>query len=257
MASGNDSDKRMKAYCSNCRGERNCDIVGHHQKQGEDGGGNYQWYKDWYLLVCRGCEHAFAQTVFTDSESFHQEYDAQGEVFTLHDEIIHTWPARSKRDRPDWYSHDGIESHLPELGPLNASLSELYGALDQDLNVLASIGMRTSFDIAAEILGVDPSKSFKLKLDELVAKGLIKESEKEHIEILVDAGSASAHRGWKPRAQDLDALMDTLEGFIYDTMVLPAKQKEKAEKIAKVKLKVPAKQNAVKQPAGQKDKPAT
>ena len=48
---------RQKAFCASCKGERNCEIKGHHRVTGSEG--NYVWYKDWYLLVCCGCDHVF------------------------------------------------------------------------------------------------------------------------------------------------------------------------------------------------------
>ena len=72
----------LKTYCSNCQGDRNCEIKGHHVEMGEDGGGFYQWRTDWYLLSCRGCDHVFAQTVSTNSEDYYQDYDHKGEIIT-------------------------------------------------------------------------------------------------------------------------------------------------------------------------------
>uniref|UniRef100_A0A7C1NYU1 DUF4145 domain-containing protein n=1 Tax=Agrobacterium albertimagni TaxID=147266 RepID=A0A7C1NYU1_9HYPH len=243
--------QKMKAYCSSCKGERNCDIHGHYAESDDDG--LVQWYRDWYLLVCRGCEHVFAQSVSTDSESRVPYYAVNGEVEYEHEETIVMWPARAKRDRPQWFDGNLIDSKK-STHQLDASLLELYGALDNDLNVLASIGMRTSFDIAAENLGVDPGLTFQQKITDLLSRGAIKPSEKDHIDILVDAGSASAHRGWKPRIAELNTLMEILEGFIFNNFVLPEREQAKADEIAKIKAKVPAK--AAKPKSKTKAKPA-
>ncbi|ACE89492.1 hypothetical protein RHECIAT_CH0000499 [Rhizobium etli CIAT 652] len=237
---------KLKAYCSNCRGDRNCEIKGHHQEN-DDGDYGFWWRRDWYLLVCCGCDHVFAQSVAIDSESYHQEYDSSGDVITVPDETVRSWPARSKRDRPEWFQHSSIETKAA-VGDLSASLVELYGALDHDLNVLAAIGIRTSFDIAAEILGVDPSKNFQRKLDEMVSKNLIRQSEREHLDVLINAGNASAHRGWTPSFSDLSTLMDTLESFLNDVFIVPAKKEAAAAKMAKIKAKVPVKKAKSKAP---------
>jgi len=180
----------------------------------------------------------FAQSVSTNSEDYEQYYAPDGDVITEHVETIRSWPAKSKRERPDWFSANIIETDQTTLD-LDRSLFELYGALDQDLMMLAAIGVRTSFDIAAEILGVDPDIPFRAKLEDLVERKLIKEHDREHLYVLVDAGSASVHRGWRPTVEDLDALMDTLEAFIFDTFVAPSRQKAAAEKVARVKARVP------------------
>ncbi|MER8762637.1 MULTISPECIES: DUF4145 domain-containing protein [unclassified Mesorhizobium] len=239
METGGKIGTKLKAFCSNCRGDRNCDVAGYHSERGEDGGGNYQWHTGWYLLVCCGCEHVFAQSISTDSESYYYDYNSQGEQEAVHEETIRTWPAKFKRERPEWFIVNGIATDIEGVVLLDQSLSELYGALDHDLKMLAAIGVRTSFDIAAEILGIDAGLPFQQKLDNMVTRKLIKDSEREHLDVLIDAGSASAHRGWRPSVDDLDVLMDTLEGFIYDSFVVPTRKKAAAAKIARMKAKVP------------------
>jgi hypothetical protein len=99
-------------------------------------------------------------------------------------------------------------------------LSEVYVALDNDLKVLAAIGMRTTFDRASEILGVHPELSFKDKLKGLNDAGHIGDGEMTAISVLTDAGSAAAHRGWSPTNTELDTMMEILEGFINRNLVL-------------------------------------
>jgi hypothetical protein len=40
------------------------------------------------------------------------------------------------------------------------------------------------------------------------------------LSVLADAGSAAAHRGWKPTEDDIDHLMGTLENFLERAFVL-------------------------------------
>ena len=229
----------IKAHCSQCGGDRNCEVKGHCSQNEWDG--LFGWWKEWFLLTCRGCDHVFAQTVSTNSEEYYQSYDENGNDITEYIEAVETWPARSKRAIPGWFEHSIIETDLEDTGALNASLRELYGALSADLMVLSSIGIRTSFDIASELLGVDPDLGFGKKLNALVERGYIAEAEKVGIEILIDAGSASAHRGWKPRFSEVDALMTTLEDFIYKTIVFPSQKRAHAAKLAEIDAKVPKK----------------
>jgi hypothetical protein len=70
-------------------------------------------------------------------------------------------------------------------------------------------------------------------------RGLITPSQSEEFEVLINAGNASAHRGWKPSFNDIDPLMDTLEHFINDAFVTPHLRKASAERLAKVRSKVP------------------
>lgn len=221
------SSEARKAHCSACGGTRNCDVRGHWPQNGSDG--DYDWHTDWYLLQCRGCEHVFAQTVSTNSEDLVDYYDGHEEVR----EYIETekyWPALAGRSRPDWLRSSGLE--VPDVGRLDTSLLELYAALDNDLNVLAGIGIRTSFDVASELLAVDPSKTFAEKLAALVEKGHIGAVDKGRLAALVDAGSASAHRGWRPSSADLDTMMAVLEHFIEQAFVQPHRRKQLDEKVS-------------------------
>ena len=195
-----------KAECSQCGGIRNCDIRGEHtESYGDD---QFQAWTTWRILQCRGCEHVFVQTVSTNSEDYDHDYDVDGSTITTLNERLEYWPALSKRKMPDWLEK-GLE--VESTGRLSSSLLELYGALDNDLNRLAGIGIRMSFDIASELLGIEPEQPFKDKLDELVSKGLIGMVDKNRLEVLVDAGGASAHRGWHPKTEDLSSMRDILE----------------------------------------------
>lgn len=241
MSSKHQLGDKIRAYCAPCGGERNCEIKGHYPERGGDPDGWYRWAVDWFLLTCCGCDHAFAQTVSTNSDDMHHYYDENGQEKIEYNEVIDTWPARSKRDMPEWFKHGTVDTDVENTAPLNASLNELYGALNNELRVLASIGIRTSFDIAAGLLGISSEKKFFQKLDDLVAHGYITEADKEHVETLVEAGSASAHRGWRPKLEDLGVLMDALENFIYSSLVLPAQKRKREAELAKVKKKVPPK----------------
>jgi hypothetical protein len=89
------------------------------------------------------------------------------------------------------------------------------------------------------LLGIDPSTSFAEKLDELVSAGHIRVAEKDRLQTLVDAGNASAHRGWQPTADDLDTMMSILEHFVEDSFIAPARRNLLDEQAKKIKAKVP------------------
>jgi hypothetical protein len=221
-----------KAFCSNCGGERNCEVRGRHPQRGGDD--DFQWHKDWYILECRGCEHVFALTVSSNSEEYRNDYGPDGETLTDYIETLDYWPARSKRDRPDWLHEIALGE--VDVTPLNQSLNELYGALDNDLFSLAGIGVRTTFDVASELLGVDASVTFEEKLDALVANQHIGPLDKSHIATLIDAGSASAHRGWRPETTELRTMMDVLESFILGAFVEPDRRKKRDEEVSRLKV---------------------
>ena len=235
-------DESKKAKCSSCGGERNCDILASFENRGGDD--FIDWCTEWRLLRCRGCELVFVQTVSSNSEDYYDYYDENDQHVTQHFETTDYWPALSKRSQPDWLSLIAIKGRDESI--LLRALSELYVALNNDLAMLSGIAIRTAFDAAAELLGIDPALTFKQKLEALVAEGHIGKLDLERLEALVDAGSASAHRGWVPNSEDLETLMELLEHFLDQTFVAPEKKKRLDEQAAKVRAKVPSKQAAAK-----------
>lgn len=234
--------KIKKAECSACGGVRNCDVLGHFEQRGGD---DYiDWCTDWYILKCAGCEYAFVQTVSTNSEEYDNYYDEAGDPVTEYVETIRYWPARSKRPQPEWLGLVTVEG--ADASTLMSALAELYTALNNDLFMLAGIGIRTSFDAASELLGIDPEKTFREKLNALVEGGHIGKFDLARLEALVDAGSASAHRGWKPTAEDLDTMMELLEHFLHEAFVTPERRRRLDAKAAAVKGKVPARKKGAK-----------
>ncbi len=225
-----------KAQCAQCGGERKCDVRGHHHTEYSEH--DFWGRTDWYLLQCRGCDYVFAQTDVTTSEDYDHFYDEDGEAQCEQAHAYDYWPALSKRVKPDWMGEYGIDG-LRDVDALDTALIELYGALNANLTMLAAIGIRTAFDVAAELLKVDKNLTFAKKLDALVGEKHIREVDRPRLKTAVEAGSASAHRGWKPSASDLATMMTILENFIFDTFVQPYRRAKLDEEAAKVRSTVP------------------
>ena len=130
--------------------------------------------------------------------------------------LPHTVPRRYLRERLV-----GAPNPPPLAPRTNQTLlSETYTALNNDLRILAAIGARTAFDHSSEKLGVDASLPFNKKLDELLKLGKISSDERQTLEVLVEAGSAAAHRGWRPKPAEINTMMDLLEAFLHRAFVL-------------------------------------
>lgn len=179
----------------------------------------------------------FCQTVKIFSEDFDHEWDPKTQQDVLvYDEVVAYWPAISKRKAPDWFAPAGF---IGVHDRLYEAMTELYVALDNDLIRLASAGVRTAFDIASELLDVNAELTFKEKLDELVASSRINAVDRERLEALTEAGSASMHRGWLPTSSDLSTMVEILEHFVHRTFVAPALEQKLTEKSASLRKTVP------------------
>ncbi len=230
-----------KAKCANCKGDRNCDIRGKFDDGYSDDviSGNTRWL----ILQCRGCETVFVQTVSTNSEDYDYVDGSSGEPAMEYNEIISYWPAILRRERPQWFEH-GIEAE--NVSSLSEVMTELYVALEKDLAILSAIGIRTSFDVASGLLGVEESLPFSKKLEQLVSLGKIGASDSERLAALVDAGSASAHRGWSAKSEDLSTMVEILEHFVFDAFVHPYRAKKLDEQASKLRARVPAREKVQK-----------
>jgi hypothetical protein len=182
------------------------------------------------ILECCGCERVYFRREYWFSEwETIGEHPVTGEP-TLEGGVETTyWPAPITRQRPKWL--DGIEEADRDLGNL---LREMYAALDNDLRVVSAIAARTVFDRASELLGIDPAIRFQEKLHSLGANGKISIDEEGTLLVLVDAGSAAAHRGWRPKPEELNTMIDVVESFLHRSFIV-------GDGIAKLKAVVPPK----------------
>lgn len=123
------------------------------------------------------------------------------------------------RQKPDWY--EKLDSEYQSL------LDEVYQSLAMDMRALPAMGLRTVIDMVCGKL-VGDRGTFAKKLGALHDKGDINKHEKEILEIAIDVGSASAHRGHTPKKEDLNTLLDIVEHLLQGIYVLrPASQKLK------------------------------
>jgi hypothetical protein len=223
------SAEQIKSHCPTCGPGRCANVLHKHRVESRDDETGMWEETTSYMLECGGCKTVFFQQDYLFSEDIGPDGPER---------TITYYPAPAKRKRPDWFSPLDIESRLYDL------LRETYNALDVDARVLSVSGARTIFDRVSELLKIDPTLTFREKLGELQSEGHISLSELRHLDILTDAGGAAAHRGWKPKPDQLDTVMSILENFIHRKFVieseakrlkaeLPRRQKQKKKAAAK------------------------
>jgi len=217
----------IRGHCAACGPNRLADVVANYRKHDEDESNGIWTETDYRILRCRGCEEVYFQTDSSFSEDADYRinpHTGEEEAFLPHK--ITYWPALSKREQPRWaYELSAVDSDLRSL------FDDVYIAFDNDLRVLSAIGIRTVFDRASELLGVDPAKTFGEKLTELAQLGKIGTSEKDTLDVLADAGSAAAHRGWKPEPEELDTMTSIIEAFLYRAFILDSAAKHLKSKV--------------------------
>jgi hypothetical protein len=234
-----DPHRTVDGHCPRCGPDRHADVVGyHHEHVTEDEQGVW-WTTDYRILRCRGCDRVYFQTDEIFSETARTRLNPiTGEMEEYIPHEIKHWPAPVLQETPVWsiklLGVDGVLYYLFE---------EIYAALNNELHVLSAVGIRTAFDRAAELLGVDPAMTFQEKLNNLVALGKVGADERDALGVLTSAGGAAAHRAWRPDPTQLATMVSALEHFLYRTFVLDAQMK-------RLKSEVPQKPKRLRPPPG-------
>jgi hypothetical protein len=219
----------IDALCPSCGPHRKADVLTRHV-QGPDYDderypGDEDTIDDYRILKCRGCEGVYVQRVtFTYDVNLvgKDDFDPRtGEYNPQFDPTTTYWPAPRRRKPPDWLVK--VSDQV-----VRGLLEEVYTALDADLRSIAAMGLRAALDRTFDLAGAHPADGFAQKLAVLEAHGVIAAKEKEVLVIITDAGSAAAHRGWKPEPEQLDNILDTTQGLLHRVALLgPAARKLK------------------------------
>jgi Domain of unknown function (DUF4145) len=75
------------------------------------------------------------------------------------------------------------------------------------------MGVRTALDYVMVQI-VDDSRTFEHKLDRMVENGHLSARQKDLLKTVIDAGSAAAHRGFRPARDLLQEMLAVMEGII-------------------------------------------
>ena len=218
----------FKAPCPKCQGDCNAFVHGETSTEWSDDSDpdNYMYGGTFHkLLECCGCSTVFYFTDSSHSEEW--DFDKNGQMYLIHN--IKTFPARDLR--PRWFDSlfrkDYILYHI---------LYEVYNAVGNESYILATIGLRTAFDRAIEIIGIDPELKMYQKVDAVLKEGFVGETEREQLSIVTEAGNAAAHRGWSPNSHEFTPLLQAIERFI-EKSVMRDKRIEELKEIIPMKQK--------------------
>jgi hypothetical protein len=118
-------------------------------------------------------------------------------------------------------------------------MGEVYMALHNDSRSLALMGARTIVDLLL-VDKVGDTGTFSSKLQMLEAQGFVGKQSIAILEAALDAGSAAAHRAFKPTTEQLNQVMDIVENLLQSVYVL----EKSAAEIRKATPKRPGKKRA-------------
>lgn len=208
----------FQAHCPRCNGERTCYIHGEILTpwSWNDETNVHSGEHDYKLAQCCGCKEVFLNQSSWDSEEWDTRRSHSGEEVVFFPKTVITYPPPEKKSlKPDWVWN------IAQIDPqLFAILREMYQAYEHGSFILASVGLRTAFDRTTELLKIDPAIPLEQKVKLLLDNGYIGETESLTLKVVIDAGSAAAHRAWSPRLAEFEPLLTTLEQFVYRTIIV-------------------------------------
>lgn len=198
-----------KTHCFNCDKETLQDILFNDHQFGpreivlrnEDGDKSESVWEVvadiWSISKCRGCEKInFKHTL---------RYSPDRET----DQVFH-FPKKPFRHVPSWVVK--LPMRYVEI------LQEIYISINEGLLILSLTGIRTLLDIYI-VNKIGDAGTFKQKLDKLVTDGVITQTKAKVLETTIDAGNASAHRGYKPDRETLFQILDIVENLLQSEIV--------------------------------------
>lgn len=199
--------KLVRAHCNKCGQETKHDVAierTHRYSEMVDPyhGFEVSWSKTYSMLECMGCEEVSLRRTEWCSENDPMDGPDPGVYF----------PPRVSRRKPAWVDRLDVPDEYAGL------LDEIYVALHADSRRLAMMGARALIDAAIR-RSVGDQGNFRGGLTTLVEKQLISERNRAIIEAAVDVGHASAHRGHKPSAEDVNVVIDIVENLIHNELL--------------------------------------
>ena len=220
-----------RGHCPDCGPAKLADVVGYHCESWDDPESSASGAVYYRILKCRGCDEVYFQSDAICSEDVDYDYDPHtGMAAMAYNHTITHWPTPQSRKPPGWAKQlFYIDNNLHSL------FVDIYTAFNSALTVLAAIGIRTAFDRASELLGVDPARTFDQKLQALFQSGKIGADEQRQLGVLTDAGGAAAHRGWRPELGEIETMLDLIENFLKRAFILD-------DAVRKLQGSVPARQ---------------
>ncbi len=207
------SETLVKERCNECQNSTNHEVLSIHKNDwGEDFSDDWgeiydtTYFQQHYaILQCAGC----GEIQFSYS-SHSSEYPEDGWISI-------SYPPRIARKKPEWMNDPF--SAVPR--DISITLEEIYVALQNNLPTLATIGTRTVLDMVMTNK-IGDAGNFKEKIDRFAEKGHIASNLVDTLTNALDAGNASAHRGYRADESTIGKIFDIVEGVIHTVYILPS-----------------------------------
>lgn len=222
--------KKTKSYCRECKRETNHAIVAEHALTGGDAEYGIQWWDNFEIVECQGCETVSFRHVSANTENV--DYQT-GQL----EQFIKLFPDVAKNREPI--------SDLEEFPPLTRRVYlETLTALSGNAPILAAIGIRAIIESICKDLNTG-KKNLEKNIDALADLGHLSKKQAELLHNHRFMGNVAAHEIQPPKPASLIAALDIAETLLKTIYILP----RIADAIPKPAAKKKAQQGATAQSA--------
>ncbi|MBI4777044.1 MAG: DUF4145 domain-containing protein [Deltaproteobacteria bacterium] len=213
-------EKRTKAYCNNCLGERNHEILfvekTHSWNDKYDVGGDNKYE----MLKCGGCD----SVILRHTSSFSEEPEP----------TVSFYPPAMFRKEPPWVSEMvGKSARFARM-----LLREIYVGVQNEMKMITTMGVRALMEYVM-IDSVGDQGTFSNNLSKFEKEGFISANQRVILDAVLEAGHATIHRAYEPSGEDLATCIDIAESVLQSVYVHPEKAAELIERVPR-RRKTPA-----------------
>jgi hypothetical protein len=199
--------ERRQAPCAECRRDTLHNIL-FVKKRGRNLGPEFD--EKYELLQCGGCDSVSMACSYLHSD----------------DPEITYYPSATDRHLPSWELQlycGGATDEVP-----TALMGEIYRAVSGRQHRLAAMGIRSFLEhvIAAK---VGDHGCFAKNLSKFHEAGYVSTIQHDTLAHLIEAGHAAVHRAFKPTEDELNAILDIIEGVVATIYI----HKNQAEDLSK------------------------
>lgn len=218
-----------KVYCAGCKRHTNHNIINSYREQSRPEQEEFQWYHEYYIVQCAGCDKiAFAEK-FGDSDTWDYEGDQQVWV-----DEYRVYPEEPVLDfyPPYYIEHKKSYFHVPHQ--IHELYSQIVDAHNRTASLLTTIGIRTIIEaicidlkIEKGTLFVDKtskrlnkkeepivSPSLEGKIYGLFENGHISWDQAAILQRIRDIGNTAVHEIKTPSIYDLKSIIDIIEHIL-------------------------------------------
>lgn len=198
--------EKIKIQCVTCNRETNHDIVASHKTHGATPDNDIQWWDDYHIAICRGCD----TISFVHSSACTEDFDPNtGETETKYE----LYPDRASGRK----TLDGAE-HFPYK--TRRIYLEIVKAMNCSSPLLAAIGLRALI----ESICIDQQtkgNNLEMRISELATLGLLSLKQAEILHNHRFLGNIAAHEIEAPQPRELIAALDIAETLLKTIYILP------------------------------------